>query len=122
MAKYIRVPKDINSIREKFILNLTKRQAVCFLIGACCGLPVYFLTKGLGITAAVFLMGLAASPAILFGLFEKNGLPLEKYIRLMLHFWRTDKLRVYKTESAFREIEKRIEYQRLMQRLRKGGK
>ena len=72
MAKYIRVPKDINSIREKFILNLTKRQAVCFLIGACCGLPVYFLTKGLGITAAVFLMGLAASPAILFGLFEKT--------------------------------------------------
>lgn len=122
MAKYIRVPKDMNEIREKFILNLTKRQAICFAIGAGCGIPVYFLVKGLGITLAVFLMGFAAAPAIIFGLFEKNGLHMEDYFKLMLNFWRTDKIRAYQTESVYREIENRIEYKRLVKRLKDGGK
>lgn len=122
MAKYIRVPKDMGAIKEKFILNLTKRQAVCFLIGACCGIPVYFLTKGLGITPACFLMGFAAAPAIIFGLFEKNGLHAEDYFKLMWNYWRTDKIRHYETESAFHIIEDRIEYQRLTKRLKNGGK
>lgn len=121
MAKYIRVPKDMNEIKEKFILNLTKRQAICFAIGAGCGIPVYLLTKGLGITIAVFLMGFAAAPAIIFGLFEKNGLHIEDYFKLMRNFWRTDKIRPYKTESVFREIEDRIEYKRLVTQLKNGG-
>ena len=31
---YVPVPKDLTKVKSKFILNLTKRQVVCFGIGA----------------------------------------------------------------------------------------
>ncbi len=33
MAHYVQIPKDLNDIKEKFIMGLTKRQVVCFAIG-----------------------------------------------------------------------------------------
>lgn len=122
MAKYIRVPKDMDAIKEKFIFNLSKRQALGFLIGGLCGFPIYYLTKGIDITVAVLLMGLAASPALFWGLYEKNGLHIEDYFKLMLNYMKTDKIRQYATDNTYRQIEDEIEYERLVKRLKQGGK
>lgn len=45
MAHYVQIPKDLNDIREKFIMGFTKRQVICFGIGLAIGAPVFFLTK-----------------------------------------------------------------------------
>ena len=33
MAHYVPIPKDLNDIKEKFIMGFTKRQVICFGIG-----------------------------------------------------------------------------------------
>ena len=45
MAHYVPIPKDLNDIKEKFIMGFTKRQVICFGIGLVLGAPVYFLTR-----------------------------------------------------------------------------
>ena len=44
MAHYVQIPKDLNDIKEKFIMGFTKRQVICFGIGLVLGAPVFFLT------------------------------------------------------------------------------
>ena len=38
MAHYVKIPKDLNDIKEKFIMGFTKRQVICFGIGLVIGL------------------------------------------------------------------------------------
>ena len=44
---YVPVPKDLTKVKSKFLFNLTKRQVICFGLGALVGVPVFFLTKGI---------------------------------------------------------------------------
>ena len=54
---YVPVPKDLTKVRQKLILNLTKRQVICFSGGALIGVPLFFLTKNaLPGSMATFLM------------------------------------------------------------------
>ena len=65
MAHYVPIPKDLNDIKEKFIMGFTKRQVICFGIGLVLGAPVYFLTRAsIGMSGAIFAMGAVAAPAI----------------------------------------------------------
>ena len=74
MAHYVPIPKDLNDIKEKFIMGFTKRQVICFGIGLVLGAPVYFLTRAsIGMSGAIFAMGAVAAPAILCGIYKKNG-------------------------------------------------
>lgn len=120
MAQYIRIPKDLEDIREKFILNLTKRQCLCFGIGFLIGLPIFFLTRKYGIEIGVICMGLAASPAIVCGIYKKNGLTFEKYLRAMVRFLKKPKVRTYRSDNIYEQIEKQIEIDRL-NKLLSGG-
>lgn len=45
MAAYISVPRDLSKVKTKVFMNLTKRQLVCFGIGALIGVPIFFLLK-----------------------------------------------------------------------------
>lgn len=88
MAHYVQIPKDLNDIREKFIMGFTKRQVICFGIGLAIGAPVFFLTKNMiGMTGAIFAMGAPAAPAILCGLYKKNGISLEKQVKYMREYF-----------------------------------
>ena len=50
---YVPVPKDLNAVKTKVLLNLTKRQLVCFSAGAALGVPLFFLLKAhTGVSAA----------------------------------------------------------------------
>ena len=42
---FVSVPKDLTKVKNKVVLNLTKRQLLCLSIAAAMGLPFYFLTK-----------------------------------------------------------------------------
>ena len=42
---YVSIPKDLSRVKSKFLFNLTKRQVVCFGLGALTGVPAFFLAK-----------------------------------------------------------------------------
>ena len=88
MAHYVPIPKDLNDIKEKFIMGFTKRQVICFGIGLVLGAPVYFLTRAsIGMSGAIFAMGAVAAPAILCGIYKKNGVFLEKQVKFMREYF-----------------------------------
>jgi hypothetical protein len=43
---FVSVPKDLTKIKNKVVLNLTKRQLVCLVAAAAVGLPFYCLYNG----------------------------------------------------------------------------
>lgn len=65
-------------------------------------------------------MGFAAAPAIVCGIYKKNGLTFEKYIKAMIKFLKKPKVRTYKSENIYEQIEKQIEIDRL-KKLLTGG-
>lgn len=78
---FVSVPKDLTKVKNKVVLNLTKRQLICLSAAAVIGLPFYFLTKDwIGTTNAATGMVLLMLPAFLFAMYEKDGMPLEKIL------------------------------------------
>lgn len=121
----VKVPKDLNDIRQKFIFGLTKRQVISFGIGFVIGIPAFFLLKrNVGMSAGILGMGCVASPAVLCGLYKKNGVYFEKYIGNLFRFLKLPRKRIYKTCTLFSSIEMAMEYEKLRKTLIKaeGGK
>lgn len=123
MAHYVSIPKDLNDIKEKFIMGLTKRQVICFGIGLAVGILVFFLTRtALGMSGAIFAMGACAAPAILCGLYRKNGVFLEKQAKYMKEYFTRPRKRYYRTINIFECISNQIEYNRIKKKLRDAEK
>jgi len=58
---YVNVPNDLSKIKTKIAFNLTKRQLICFGIGAAIGVPTYLLTRqAIGNTGALFATAVSA--------------------------------------------------------------
>ena len=98
---YVNVPNDLSKIKTKIAFNLTKRQLICFGIGAAIGIPTYLLTRGaIGNTGALFVMLGIMLPAFLMAMYEKDGLPFEKVLRNMINtkFLRPG-IRPYRTQN-----------------------
>ncbi|HHU13144.1 MAG TPA: PrgI family protein [Clostridiaceae bacterium] len=107
---YVTVPKDLNKVKTKVALNLTKRQLICFSAAGLVGVPVYLLTRStLGNDVAATLMVMIMLPLFAFALYEKDGMTLEKIIGNMVRsrfFY--PKRRPYETENVYRIIQNEI--------------
>ena len=58
---YVNVPNDLSKIKTKIAFNLTKRQLICFGLGAAIGVPTYLLTRqAIGNTGALFATAVSA--------------------------------------------------------------
>lgn len=111
---YVKIPKDLNDIKQKFIFNLTKRQVISFGIGFALGIPVFFLTRNtLGLSGAIIAMGCCAAPALLCGMYQRNGVYFEQVIKYMIQYFKRPRKRIYRTVNVFESIERHIEYNRL---------
>ncbi len=117
MAISVDVAKDPKAIKPKFIGFLTKRQVVCFSIAALCGIPFYLVIKdSVGTDIAVLLMIGVMLPFFFIAMYEKEGMPAEKYMMqvITMKFLRPG-IRRYKAESLYeqlmikQEIEKEVE-------------
>lgn len=110
---FVPVPKDLNRVKTKVMLNLTKRQLICFALGAAVGVPVYFLTKpSLGITTAAMLMVVLMLPFVFFALYEKDGQPAEKILsHVVKSMFLRDKVRPYRTSNLYAVIQQEIKEQ-----------
>ena len=107
---YVPVPKDLTKVKSKFIFNLTKRQVICFGLGAVIGVPVFFLVKdSIGTSAATLLMIVLMLPFFLFAMYEKNGQHLKV---VMKHFIESrflrPKTRPYQTDNFYAAIDRSV--------------
>lgn len=115
---FVSVPKDLTKIKNKVVLNLTKRQIVCLVIAAAVGLPFYFLTrKYIGTSNAATGMVLLMLPAFLFAMYEKDGLPLEKVLLNIINVkLKRPAVRRYEIKNIY-EMEER----KTVAKQKKGG-
>ncbi len=105
---YVPVPKDLSKVKTKVILGLTKRQIISFSLGGLVGIPVYFFTRNfVGNEMAIILLMITALPFFMAGVFEKDGLPLEKYAKYVIRQkFIYPKIRVYKSVNLYSYLEK----------------
>lgn len=120
---YVKIPKDLSLIKQKFVFGLTKRQAVCFGVGLVCGLAAFFAVKipTDNMTLSTLALGIVAAPAIFCGLYDKNGVKFEEQVKLMFSFFKKPKVRTYRSDNKFLAIERQIEYNRLNKLLIESG-
>ena len=100
---YVSVPKDLTKVKNKVVLNLTKRQLICLVIAAAVGLPFYFLTREwIGTSNAATGMVILMLPAFMFAMYEKDGQPLEEILMniIRVKFLRPS-VRKYETENYY---------------------
>ena len=123
---YVRIHKDLSQVKTKVFFNLTGRQLICFGSGILVGLPLFFiLNKLLPSSAAAVIMICVMMPFFLFGLYERNGQPLEMVLRYYIHsrFLRPKK-RPYCTDNVHaalvRQAKLEKEVKRIVQRQRKN--
>ncbi|MCF0186762.1 MAG: PrgI family protein [Bacteroidaceae bacterium] len=111
MANYISVPRDLTKVKTKVMFNLTKRQLICFSIGALIGVPTFFFMKGIASdTAATLVMMIVMMPLFFLAMYEKNGQPLEVFLE---HFVQATfirpKERPYKTNNYYAALAKKAQ-------------
>lgn len=119
---YVPVHKDLTRVKSKFLFNLTKRQVVCFGLGALAGLPVFFLTKeAIGVSMAAALMIVIMLPFFLFAMFERNGQPLEVLLKhyIQARFVRP-RTRVFETENFYAILEQNTRNRREVRKILHG--
>lgn len=107
---FVSVPKDLTKIKNKVVLNLTRRQLVCLAAAAAMGLPFYFLTGGyIGTGNAATGMVLLMLPAFFFAMYEKDGLPLEKILWNVINVkLKRPAIRRYEVRNIYEMEEKTV--------------
>lgn len=105
---FVPVPKDLAKVKTKVAFNLTKRQIVCFGSGGLVGVPTYILTRGsIGNEPAALLMIGLMLPFFLFGIYEKDGQPLEAVLRHMIRAqFLCQKTRPYQTDNLYAALSR----------------
>lgn len=118
---FVKIPKDISLIRQKFMFGLTKRQVISFGIGAAIGFPMFYIFDNLiGLEAGCFALGITAAPFVFCGLYKKNGMHFEQIVKLMIDFFKKPKKRTYQSENTFEILSRQIEYNELRKLLFKA--
>ena len=116
---YVTIPKDLSQIKTKVAFGLTKRQLICFGLGALVGAPFFFLTRGvLGTSAATLGMIFLMMPFFLLAMYEKNGQPLEKIVRNIVQVcFLRPKQRPYATNNFYAVLERQDNLDREVYRI-----
>lgn len=105
---YVPVPTDLTKVKIKVAFNLTKRQLICFSVGALIGIPLFFLLRTpVGNSAAAMLMMLVMLPFFMLAMYEKHGLPLEKIVSSIIKTAVIrPKRRPYRTNNFYAVLER----------------
>lgn len=116
---YVPVPKDLTKVKTKLVFNLTKRQLVCFGLGGVIGVPAYLFSRASigNETAAVLMIGLML-PFFAFGIYEKDGQPLEK---VLMNFvgavFLRPQVRPYRTNNGYAALVRQAEINKEAERI-----
>ena len=109
---FVPVPKDLTKVKTKVAFNLTKRQLVTFGLGGLVGIPAYLFTRGsIGNESAALLMIGLMLPFFAFGIYEKDGQPLEKVLKNFINvtFLRPPG-RPYRTDNGYAALMRQADF------------
>lgn len=123
-SAYVPISKDLSQVKTKILFNLTARQLICFGSGILVGLPLFFLLNNvLPSSAAVIVMICVVMPFFFFGMYERNGQPLEKVLHYYIQsrFIRPKK-RPYKTENVHAALMEQAQIEKEVNRIVQGAK
>lgn len=115
---FVPVPKDLTKVKTKVAFNLTKRQLVCFGLGGLVGVPTYIFIRGsIGNESAALLMIGLMLPFFMFGIYEKDGQPLEKMLKsfISVSFLRPPN-RPYRTDNGYAALMRQADYDKEVSR------
>ena len=114
---YVSIPKDLARVRTKFLMGLTKRQTVCFGAAAATGLPLFFLLRTFASTsAAAFVMVVVMLPWFMFAMYERNGLPLERFLKCIYTAqFKRPKIRTYQTNNLYATVGRQNQLEKEVQ-------
>ena len=120
---YVPVPKDLTKVKSKVMLNLTKRQIICFGGGALIGVPLFFLLRDpIGSTGAAMVMIFLMMPFLLFALYERNGQPLEQVLRNVIEtLFLRPKQRPYQTNNLYAALMRQNHMEKEVQTIVQKG-
>ena len=116
---YVPVPKDLTKIKTKVIFNLTKRQLICFSLGALAGVPIFFLLRSVvNISVATLIMIVVMMPFFLFAMYEKNGMPFEQILKnIIVARFRRPQVRPYQTNNFYAVLQRQAKLDREVQNI-----
>ena len=105
---YVTIPKDLSRIKNKLVFNLTKRQLISFSLAGGIGIPFYLFSRSvIGGDVAAFLMIALMLPFMAFGVYEKDGQPLEKILYHMIRArFLLPRIRIYQTDNLYSALER----------------
>ena len=119
---YVPVPKDLTKVKNKVMFNLTKRQLLCFGLAALAGVPLFFLLRAhTSVSVAALVMVIVMLPFFLFAIYEKNGQPLEVFIRHIVQVrFLQPRYRPYRTDNFYAAVHRQIQLDREVKEIVSG--
>lgn len=124
---YVNMTKDFSDIKKPIAgLGITKRQLLAFVVGALCGLPVFFILKfmlRLDVTASLMGLSIVAVPIMVLLMYKKDGMYMEKHLGFYYetHFKRnTD--RPYQIANMYDVMQKEEQLQKEVESILFKGK
>ncbi len=113
---YVSIPKDLNSVKTKFMFNLTKRQCICFTLAIMVGLPMFFTLKNYVDTSSATISMIAVmSPFFMLAMYEKHNQPLEVVLKqVILVKYILPKNRPYQNQNFYRSLENQYDINKEM--------
>ena len=116
---HITVHKDLANIKTKVLFGLTKRQIICFGAAALIGVPLFFLLRNtVSSSGATIWMVLAMLPFFLFAMYERNGQPLEVFLKhLVQTIFVRPKIRTFQTTNIYAEVERQEKLRKEVQQI-----
>lgn len=123
---FVTVPKDLAIVKTKVAFNLTLRQLVCFGAGILVGIPVYLAVRNsIGKDLAAFLMIGLMLPFFAFGIYEKDGQPLEKVLKNVVRvLFLRPPYRPYRTNNGYAALMRQADFDKEAEQIenKKTGK
>lgn len=83
----VSIPKELKKIQSKLFFGLTKRQLIGFSSAIALGLLTFLTFKSLvNIDVAMYALFIVVAPIFFITIYTKDGMPAEKWIKLILEY------------------------------------
>lgn len=80
----IKIPKEINEYKEKFLFGLTVRQFISVAVALVVCVPLFLFGKEIfGDDLMGWVIILVAAPIFGYGFFNFNGMPFEQFVMVL---------------------------------------
>lgn len=97
------IPQDVTDYKEEFIFGLTLRKLISVISTILLVAIIYFIGKKfIDTSILIYFAAIICTPIVLIGFKSINGMPFEKYAKLIWNFFTKEQRRkfIYVPEEA----------------------